>query len=63
MLVLYPAEPVVSIVSLNLLDHLVGLKVELLCFIADVVIYLNEIVKLTDIALVTILRIFFSSLE
>ena len=58
MLRLYPAEPVVSNFFIHILHYFVELKVELLC-LADDIIFFNKIVKLLDIALGNILRIYF----
>ena len=47
------AETVVSILFNHLLDYVVALKGELLCLIANFVIFFFEIVKLLDAALET----------
>ena len=50
MLLLGPAEPVVSVRFIHLLDYVVALKVQLLCLIDDIVIFFSEIVKLMEFA-------------
>ena len=46
-----PAEPVVSIVIIHILDYFIALKTELRFLIADGVILFHMIVKLLDAAI------------